>query len=136
MRVKFTAFADDSIIRGELLLEGDRLSDFIPLDGPFPIERVTIEALDDARTLTVETASMGATSSSPSRAQARAGTRPGKSHTAASRPGAGRPVRGRRLHPRSTERAPVRRRPAPTRAARDVGGDPLPHRGPSRRTGP
>ena len=59
MRVKFTAFADDSIIRGELLLEGDRLSDFIPLDGPFEIEHVTVEALDDARTLTVETASLG-----------------------------------------------------------------------------
>jgi hypothetical protein len=58
MRVQFTAFADDSIIRGELLLEGDRLSDFIPQDGPFVIERVTVEALDDARTLQVESASI------------------------------------------------------------------------------
>jgi hypothetical protein len=54
MRVPFTAFADDAIIQGELLLEGDRLSDFISQDGPFTIERVTVEALDDGRTLEVD----------------------------------------------------------------------------------
>jgi len=56
MRVSFTAFADDSIIRGELRLEGDRLSDFIAQDGRFDIERVTVEALDDGRLVTVESA--------------------------------------------------------------------------------
>ena len=49
MRINFTAFAEDAVIRGELVLEGDRLSDFIPQDGPFQIERVTLEALDDGR---------------------------------------------------------------------------------------
>jgi hypothetical protein len=49
MRIAFTAFAEDSIIRGELVLDGDRLSDFIPQDGPFEIERVTLEALEDGR---------------------------------------------------------------------------------------
>ena len=54
MRVPFTAFAEDALIRGELLLTGDRLSDFIPQDGPFKIERVTIEALEDGRRLEVD----------------------------------------------------------------------------------
>ena len=58
MRVPFTAFAEDSIIRGELVLEGDRLSDFIPQDGPFGIQQVTVEALDDGRILTVDSASI------------------------------------------------------------------------------
>jgi len=58
MRVSFTAFADDSIMRGDLLLDGDRLSDFIPQEGPFEIEHVTLEALDDGRTLTVEHAAI------------------------------------------------------------------------------
>lgn len=49
MRISFTAFAEDSVIRGELVLEGDRLSDFIPQDGPFDIERVMLEALEDGR---------------------------------------------------------------------------------------
>ena len=58
MRVPFTAFAVDAIIRGELALEGDRLSDFIPQDGPFDIHQVTVEALDDGRTVTVESTSI------------------------------------------------------------------------------
>jgi len=49
MRIKFTAFAEDAVIRGDLVLEGDRLSDFIPQEGPFEIERVTLEALADGR---------------------------------------------------------------------------------------
>jgi hypothetical protein len=49
MRINFTAFADDAVIRGELVLEGDRLSDFIPQEGPFQIERVSLEALEDGR---------------------------------------------------------------------------------------
>lgn len=53
VRIRFTAFAEDSVIRGELVLEGDRLSDFIPQEGPFDIERVTLEALDDGRNVTV-----------------------------------------------------------------------------------
>lgn len=53
MRVPFTAFADDAVIRGELVLAGDRLSDFIQQDGPFPIEHVTVDALDDGRTISV-----------------------------------------------------------------------------------
>ena len=53
MRVAFTAYAEDAIVRGELLLDGDRLSDFIPQDGPFEIERVMVEALDDGRTVSV-----------------------------------------------------------------------------------
>jgi len=55
MRVPFTAFAEDSIIHGEVLLEGERLSDFIPQDGPFQVEQVVLEALEDGRR--VETAS-------------------------------------------------------------------------------
>jgi hypothetical protein len=58
MRIAFTAFAEDSVIRGELVLEGDRLSDFIPQEGPFEIERVTLEALDDGRTVEVAEATM------------------------------------------------------------------------------
>ena len=58
MRISFTAYADDSIIRGELLLGGDRLSDFIAQDGSFDIERVSVEALDDGRLLTVESATI------------------------------------------------------------------------------
>jgi hypothetical protein len=53
MRIEFTAFAEDSIIRGELVLEGDRLSDFISQDGPFEIEHVILEALDDGRSVGV-----------------------------------------------------------------------------------
>jgi hypothetical protein len=58
MRVSFTAYADDSIIRGELLLQGDRLSDFIAQDGPFDIASVTVEALDDGRLLAVDSATI------------------------------------------------------------------------------
>ena len=56
MRVPFTAYAEDSIIHGELLLEGDRLSDFIGQDGPLQIENVTVEALDDGRIIEVASA--------------------------------------------------------------------------------
>ena len=52
-RIAFTAFAEDSVIRGELLLDGDRLSDFIPQDGPFAIEHVSLQALDDGRFVNV-----------------------------------------------------------------------------------
>jgi hypothetical protein len=58
MRIAFTAFAEDSVIRGELVLEGDRLSDFIPQEGPFQIERVTLEALDDGRIVSAEAATI------------------------------------------------------------------------------
>ena len=58
MRVPFTAFADDSVIHGELLLEGDRLSDFIPQDDPFEIDHVRLEALDDGRTVEVAAAAI------------------------------------------------------------------------------
>jgi hypothetical protein len=58
MRIEFTAFAEDSVIRGELVLEGDRLSDFIPQDGPFEIERVTLEALDDGRSVSAAAATI------------------------------------------------------------------------------
>jgi hypothetical protein len=58
MRIAFTAYAEDSVIRGELVLDGDRLSDFIPLEGPFEIERVTLEALDDGRSLDVAATSI------------------------------------------------------------------------------
>jgi hypothetical protein len=56
MRVEFKAFADDAIIRGELLLEGERLSDFLPQEGPFEIEHVSVEALEDGRVLTIASA--------------------------------------------------------------------------------
>jgi hypothetical protein len=52
MRVPFKAFADDSIIRGELELEGERLSDFIARDDRFQGEHLILEALDDSRTVT------------------------------------------------------------------------------------
>ena len=58
MRITFTAFAEDSLMRGELELDGDRLSDFIPHDGPFEIERVTLEALDDGRLVTAAAATV------------------------------------------------------------------------------
>jgi hypothetical protein len=58
MRIVFTAFGEDAVIRGELLLDGDRLSDFIPQDGQFQIERVTLEALDDGRTVSVDATTM------------------------------------------------------------------------------
>jgi hypothetical protein len=58
MRIAFTAFAEDSVIRGELVLEGDRLSDFIPQDGPFQIQHVTLEALDDGRTVSADAATI------------------------------------------------------------------------------
>ena len=53
MRITIVAFAEDAVIRGELVLDGDRLSDAIPQDGPFEIERVALEALDDGRTVGV-----------------------------------------------------------------------------------
>ena len=53
MRISFTAYAEDALIGGELLLQGDRLSDFIPQDGPFDIEQVTLVALDDGRRVSV-----------------------------------------------------------------------------------
>lgn len=53
MRIEFTAFTEDAVLRGELLLVGDRLSDFIMQDGPFEIEHVTLEALDDGRLVSV-----------------------------------------------------------------------------------
>ena len=49
MRIEFTAFTEDAIVRGELVLAGDRLSDFVTQDGPFEIEHVTLEALEDGR---------------------------------------------------------------------------------------
>jgi hypothetical protein len=58
MRIAFTAFAEDSIMRGELALDGDRLSDFIPQDGPFQIEHVTLEALDDGRSIEIPAATI------------------------------------------------------------------------------
>lgn len=58
MRVPFTGYAEDSIIHGEVLLEDDRLSDLISQDGPFEIENVTVEALDDGRTVKVASASV------------------------------------------------------------------------------
>jgi hypothetical protein len=58
MRVEFSAFGDDAIIHGELVLEGDRLSDFIPQDGPFEIERVSVDALDDGRVVSVVSTTM------------------------------------------------------------------------------
>jgi hypothetical protein len=53
MRIPFMAFAEDAVVHGELLLEGERLSDFIAQDSPFRIESVVIEALDDGRTVEV-----------------------------------------------------------------------------------
>jgi hypothetical protein len=47
MRVTFTAFTEDAVVRGALLFVGDRLSDFITQEGPFEIEDVTLEALED-----------------------------------------------------------------------------------------
>jgi hypothetical protein len=58
MRIAVTAFAEDAVIRGEIVLEGDRLSDFIPQDGPFEIARVELEALDDGRRVEVATATI------------------------------------------------------------------------------
>ena len=58
MRITIAAFAEDAVIRGELVLEGDRLSDFIPQDGPFEIQRVALEALDDGRTVGVSVATI------------------------------------------------------------------------------
>ena len=58
MRIPFTAFAEDAIFEGELLLEGDRLSDFIAQDGPFEIESVTLEALEDGRMLEIPSTSI------------------------------------------------------------------------------
>jgi hypothetical protein len=58
MRVTFMAFAEDSIIHAELLLPGERLSDFIADDGMFEIEHVTVEALDDGRTIQVDRTSI------------------------------------------------------------------------------
>ena len=52
-RITFRAYAEDAVIHGELVLEGDRLSDFIPQEGPFEIERVTLDALDDGRSVSV-----------------------------------------------------------------------------------
>ena len=49
MRIRFMAFTEDAVLRGELLLVGDRLSDFITQEGPFEIEHVTLEALEDGR---------------------------------------------------------------------------------------
>ena len=45
-------------MKGELSLDGDRLSDFIPHDGPFDLERVSLEALDDGRLVTAATATV------------------------------------------------------------------------------
>jgi hypothetical protein len=58
MRIPFMAFGDDAVLHGELLLEGDRLSDFIGQEGPFQIESVVMEALDDGRTLEVPAVSI------------------------------------------------------------------------------
>jgi hypothetical protein len=58
MRVPFTAYAIDSIVHGELVLEGDRLSDFLAQDGPFEIEDVTLEALDDGRQVQIAAAAI------------------------------------------------------------------------------
>ena len=51
MRITFTAFTEDAVLRGELVLVGDRLTDFITQDGPFEIEDVTLEALEDGRVI-------------------------------------------------------------------------------------
>lgn len=53
MRISFTAYAEDAVIGGELVLEGGRLSDFIPQDGPFEIEQLTLVALEDGRKVNV-----------------------------------------------------------------------------------
>jgi hypothetical protein len=47
MRITFTAFTENAIVRGELVFVGDRLTDFIRQDGAFEIEDVTLEALED-----------------------------------------------------------------------------------------
>jgi hypothetical protein len=58
MRIEFTAFTEDAVIRGGLALEGDRLSDSIPQELPFGIDGVTLQALDDGRTLSVASTSI------------------------------------------------------------------------------
>ena len=52
MRIEFTAFADDCVIEAKLVLETDRLSDFMAQSPDFEIEDVVLTALDDGRTLT------------------------------------------------------------------------------------
>jgi hypothetical protein len=58
MRIGFTALTDDAVLRGELLLVGDRLSDFISQEGPFEIEQVTLEALEDGRLVSTPAATV------------------------------------------------------------------------------
>jgi hypothetical protein len=58
MRLAFTAYTLDSIIQGELILQGDRLSDFLAQNGPFEIENVTLEALDDGRRVDIAVAAI------------------------------------------------------------------------------
>jgi hypothetical protein len=52
VRIEFMAFADDCVIEAKLVLEANRLSDFVAQSAAFEIHDVVVIALDDGRTLT------------------------------------------------------------------------------------
>jgi hypothetical protein len=49
MQIEFRAYADDYIVRGDVVLEGARLADMLNNEDALSIERVTIRALEDGR---------------------------------------------------------------------------------------
>jgi hypothetical protein len=56
MQFEFTAFADDSIFTGNLVLRADRLSDVVADDAEFQVRDVEIVALDSGERLSTHSA--------------------------------------------------------------------------------
>ena len=54
MQIQFAAYADDCIVRGELALSADRLSDFLASTTEFMIASPEFRALDDGRIVNAE----------------------------------------------------------------------------------
>jgi hypothetical protein len=56
MQIPFTAYAEDCTVTGELVLESDRLSDFLASTDEFEVAGPAFRALDDGRVVEAESA--------------------------------------------------------------------------------
>ena len=59
MQIPFSAFAEDCTVSGELALPTDRLSDFLTSTDEYEVANPSFRALDDGRTVTAESSTIG-----------------------------------------------------------------------------
>ena len=59
MQIPFSAYADDCTVSGELTLPTDRLSDFLSSTDEYEVANPSFRALDDGRTVTAESSTIG-----------------------------------------------------------------------------